>query len=93
MKALAKTSQKESSLAQYLYWALEKRKKIKVNLKKNVFGELPQKTWLREFWSKNHTKTALLHPKIIENFKSQWNMKYCSRDNVLYIICFYFQKF
>ena len=42
-----------------------KKKKIKkLIFKENVFGELPRKTWLGEFWSKNHTKTALNHPKI-----------------------------
>ena len=60
MKALAKTCQKESALSKYLYWALEKKKKNnKVKFKKNVFGELPRKSWWCEFWSKNHTKTAL----------------------------------
>ena len=89
MKALAKTCQKESALGKYLYWAVEKRKKIKkLIFEKNLFGELPQKNWLREFWSKNHTKTVLKYPIIIKNFKSQWNMKYCSRDDVLYVIRF-----
>ena len=54
----------------------KRKEKKKLSFTKNVFGELAPKTWLCEFWSKNHTKTALKHPKIIEHFKEEkiWNI-------------------